>query len=164
MECADVELAPEPPGREGAESLDFEAAERIRQALGRPHGIPIDADLSPQKGHVRVLPDVVDRLLARPTERVDTGVHHEERRRQCDIGQHPEPRRIRRIQPHLVRQLLGVLGPPLAHAGRPEEARDLRDRVAALHRDRSLQVMTGNRFVERERLEVRTRFVPWVIG
>src|SRR3989454_4947383 len=80
------------------------------------------------------------------------------------VGDGAEPRRVRRVQPHLVGELLGVLGPPFAEPGRPEVARDRGERGAALQRDRPLEVVAGDRLVKRERLEIGARLVRRIVG
>ena len=85
---------------------------------------------------------------------MDSRIHDEQRGRQRDVGEHAEARGIGRIQPHLVGELLGVLRPSLSHAGGPEVASDRRERVAALERNCALQMVAGNGFVERQRLEI----------
>ena len=107
--------------------------------------------------------EVLDSVVARPSERVDPRVHDEQRGGQGEIGERPEARRVRGIDPHLVGELLGVFAPTLAEPWRPEVAGDRRDSGAPLERDRPLQVVSGDRLVEGERLDVRPGLVLRVV-
>ncbi len=137
-----------------AQPPNLEPAERVGQSLCRPDRVTIHGHFRAEPRYARVVTDVGDPLLSRPPERIDTGVHDEQRGREGDVGQGAEPRGVGRVQAHLVGQLLGIFGPSLAEARRPEVAGDRRDRLPTLEGDRPLQVVTRNGLVERERLEV----------
>src|SRR5207247_8826394 len=85
------------------------------------------------------------------------------RRGEGESGERAEARCGRGIDPQLVGELLGVFAPPLAETRRPEVAGDRRNGGAPLERDRPLQVVSGDRLVEGERLDARAGLVPRVV-
>ena len=98
----------------------------------------------------------VDGLLASPVERVYAGVDHEAARPPGVEGEHADAVEIARVQPHLVRQALGVEAPALDEGRGTVVAAEVRQ-TGQLLADRELQVMARDRLVEGQGL----RLIPW---
>ena len=137
-----------------AQLPDLEDADHVRRRLAGHGDVPVDLGRRARVRFRGVRQHVVDRLLARPSERVHAGVHDQPRRAQRFVRQQAQPIDIRAEQSHLIREPFGVQPPALAEA-RQEEIPLNGMQVLLFERDRALQVMTRIRFVERRGLEAR---------
>ena len=136
-----------------AEPLDLEASGHVGERLRRVGDVPIHLGRHVYRCHRRVLQHVVDRLLARPPERMESGVDHESRRPPHVGREHAHPLELRRVQAHLVGQPFRVQAPALGVGVEEGQAADGRE-VGKLERQGELEVMARNGLVEGNRLEV----------
>lgn len=146
MEALDVEALAELFLRRCTHPLDLEASDHVGQRLTR-HRRDVAVDLFRDRvhRHRRVLSQVIDGLLAGPSESVDSGVDDEATGTHRVCREHPHPVELRPIQTHLVDQPLGVQRPALPVSDDVAVTPERRHRVAEFLCDGELQVMSGDR-------------------
>jgi len=152
VEPAQMESRPERVLRPLTQAHDLALAGHVGERLAGPGDVTVDfvahVDARGRGAGVHE----VDRLLTRPSQVVNAGVHDEPTGTERREGQHPEPRDSTAVQADLVGEALGIQAPALV------EGAQLGVDVAPVPRDverlggRELQVVPRHRFVERERL------------
>ena len=133
--------------------VDLETPDHVGQGLGRHADVAIDFTCDLYRAQWRVGADVVDCLLAGPAERMHPGVDHEATGSHRVRGEHAHPRQVAAVEPHLVAQAFGI-EPPALQVGVDAEVDLCRVQRGRLAESRDLQVMAGDRLVERDRLEL----------
>ncbi|HXV36847.1 MAG TPA: hypothetical protein VEC18_06850 [Myxococcota bacterium] len=147
MERAQLEALAELRFCELAQAPDLEHPEHVGGRLARPRDVAIDFGLDVAGRPGRVGEHVVDRLLARPAQGVQSAVDDEARGASGLIGEHADLVERPRVEAELVREALRVERPALAEAALVEIARERVHPVAELERERALQVMARIGFV-----------------
>ena len=125
----------------GAQRLDPELADLVRQRLARPGDVAVDLVVDVEIALAGVLLEVVDRLVARPLERVHAGVDHQAHRAPHVVVQLADLREVVLVQAEVVAELLAVQRPAFDEGRVVGIAAELRQ-AGEFVRQRDLQVMT----------------------
>src|SRR2546430_1538704 len=138
-------------------------AQVVRQRLPRPGDVAIHLGVDLALGERGVLPEVLDRPLARPALGVNAGVHDQARGAPDLVAEHAEALVGGVVQSHLESELLAIQRPAFAVGG---EVRELAEHrlVLVLHRDGYLEGVPGRGLVQRQGGEVVKRPARQVVG
>src|SRR6266478_10068419 len=101
--------------RTGVEKLAL--AQVVRQRLPRPGDVAVHLGAELSLGERGVLPEVLDRLLARPALGMNAGVDDQARGAPDLVAEHAKALVGRVVQPHLEPELLAVQRPAFAVSG-----------------------------------------------
>src|SRR6478672_9346073 len=101
---------------------------------------------------------VLNRLFARPTFRMNTGVYHQPRSAPDLITEHAEAVVWRFVHAHFLAQFLTIKRPTFAVRGDVIESPKVR-LVLVLERDRNLECVSGRGLVQRQRGQI----VEWTM-
>ncbi len=158
MEFADVEPGTQRRARVGPQPEHLELADLVGEGLAGPHDVAVDLVgdvVGCQRG---VLGHEVDRLPARPAERVHARVHDQATGAPGVEGEDADPVEIAAVEAHLLGKPLRVEPPAFPEGGHAGVTPELGQALDLLG-DRDLQVMPGDRLVECEGfgLVARTR-------
>ena len=126
--------------------LDLQPAHHVGQRLAGIADVAVDLDLDVGGRHGRVVAAVADGLLAAPAQHVHAGVDDQPGRPHRVGAEHAEQRHVVGVEPHLVREPLGVEAPALGVGGDHVDLPQPRE-VDLLHQA-ELEVVTRHGLVE----------------
>src|SRR5271156_168853 len=117
MKRPDVESATERIFSLGASFENRHLAKVVRERLPGPCDIAIDLGLDLMVGKRRVLAEISDRLVARPSLRVNAGIDDQAGSAPDLVSQHAEAIIRRVVHSHLYAEFLAIQSPALAEGG-----------------------------------------------
>ncbi len=135
----------------------------IGERLRRPGDIAVDLGLDFMLRQRRVLPQIIERLLAAPALRMNAGVDDQPRRPPDLIVEHAEPVVRRLVHAHLLTQPLAIKRPAFAVGREVGVLAELR-LVLVLERQRYLEGVARCGLVQGERGQVVQRPARQVVG
>src|SRR6266478_2992093 len=150
MERADAEFGGEAALGFGAQLADFELAEFVGQRLAGPDDVAVDFDGDVLIGLAGVLLEKLNGLVARPVHRMHPSVDHQAYRAPHLVAELAEFRVWIGVQADVFAEALAVQRPALDKRRVAEVLAKLR-RVFHFLRQRNLQMVPGDRFMQRER-------------
>src|SRR6266404_1296023 len=150
VEGADVEFGAEAALGFGAQLADFELAEFVGQRLAGPDDVAIDFDGDVLVGLAGVVLEKLDGLVARPVHGMHPGIHNKAHRAPHLVAELPEFRVWIGVEADVLAEALAVQRPALDKRRVAEVLAKLR-RVFHFLRQRNLQMVPGDRFMQRER-------------
>src|SRR6266404_4767358 len=149
VEGAYVELGPKAALSFDAQLANLELAEFVGQRLPRPDDVAIDFDGDVLIRLAGVVLEKLDGLLARPAHRMHARVHHQAHRAPHFVAELPEFRVRISVEPDIFAKPLAVQRPAFDKSGIARVLAKLR-RILHLLRQRNLQMVPGNRLMQRE--------------
>src|SRR6202158_527063 len=156
VEGADVEFGGEAALGFGAQLADFELAELVGEGLAGPDNVAIDFDGDVLIGLAGVVLEKLDGLLARPVHRVHPGVDHQPHRAPHFVAELAKFGVRIGVQPDVFAEPFAIQRPALDKGGVAHVLAKFR-RVLHVLRQRNLQMVPGDSFVERERFHFPLR-------
>ena len=155
--------APQPLGGIGSQPLELELTDLVGQCLCGHGQVAVDLGCDLVDRDRGVLGEVVERLLSRPSEGVQTRVDDQACGTPGVCGEHADAVERRGVQAHLVRQPFRVQPPPLDVGRRPVVSLELRE-IPELLADGDLQMVARDGLVERDRLGLGARGPGGICG
>src|SRR5258708_32101893 len=156
MKRTHTETCAEPPFRFRAQPANLQLTQFVRQRLSRPNNVAVHLDGNVLIGLARVVLEKLNRLLARPSHRVHSGIHNQPHGAPHFVRELPEFRVRIFVQSKFFAETLRIQGPAF-HESRIAHVLAKFRLSLQLLRERNLQVMPRNRFVQRERLHLPLR-------
>src|ERR1700722_12505155 len=157
MESSDIQLGSQLLLSSIPEFADFELAELVAESLRGPRDITVGLGLDSGFIHSAGLAKEVHYLIARPSFRMDSGVHYQAHspeefgRKTAVVGNGVV------VETHFFAELLGIKRPAFAIGVETQTMESEFGQAAQLLLHRELQVMSGDAFVVRDRFVVDQR-------
>ena len=142
---------------------DRELAHIIREGLPGPGDVTVHFGFDLMLGQRGVIVHVLERLFARPTFRMNAGVHHQSRRAPDLITQHPKALVWRLVHAHFLAQLFTIKRPTFTVSRNVVESPKVR-LVLVLERDRNLECVPRRGLVQRQRGQIVERAMRQIVG
>src|SRR5918999_2077138 len=139
-----------------AQLANFQLSDLVGERLTGPRDVPVNLDGDVVQRLAAVGREIVDGLLPAPSHRVQPRVEHQSHGPPHVVRQRTKSRVRIRVQAQIVAKGFGVKSPPFDERGEAQMLPELRN-VLELLRERNLQVMPGNRLVDRERFHLPLR-------